>query len=146
MTEKPGSIKPSDTSILIVDDNPQYTQLLKKILGLGFGYNDITSVDSPQKALQLIEESPERFKMLFVDYRFPEVVNGGDLLLKLKELDLMKEKVAFLITSEPTVDNQRQALRAGAQGVVAKPFARTSIQQQLDKVERSLQMDSKDQF
>lgn len=141
-----GSITSPGTPILIVDDNPQYTQLLKRILGTGFGYQDITTVNTTEAAYKLISESPERFQMLFVDFRFPEGATGGDLLTRLKDSNLMDEKVAFLITSEPTVDNQKQALKAGAQGVVAKPFDRNSIQQQLDKVARAERLDDEKQF
>mgnify|MGYP000741753859 CR=1 FL=1 len=133
-------------AILIVDDNPQYTLLLRRILGNGFGYRNITAAETTEEAYRLIAESPHRYQLVFVDYRFPEGTTGGELLARLKRENLMESRVAFLVTSEPTVDNQREALNAGARGVVAKPFTRDCIEQQLQKVERLLKLDTHDQF
>ena len=133
-------------SVLIVDDNVQYSQVLKMILGAGFGMKDVTTVDNLREAYHLISTQPERFQMLFVDFHFPDGENGGDLLTKLQKANLLKDKVAFLVTAEPTVDNQRQAQMAGAKGVVAKPFDRKHLKELLDKVSREQQLVDEDGF
>lgn len=143
---KPDNEKQPETSILIVDDNPQFAGLLRRILDAGFGYKDITLMHSLEEAYRAISSDPEKFSMLFVDFRFPEGGNGGEFLERLKSKDLLQDKVAFLITSEPTVENQRQAMRAGASGVVGKPFDRASLEQQLSKVRRRIETDSSDNF
>ena len=130
------SIKDPSTPILIVDDSVQYTQVLTKILKNVFGYTNITTVDETAEAYKLISSDPERFRMMFVDFRFPSGTTGGDLLTKLNEESLMIDKVAFLITSEPTVDNVKQASAAGAMGVVAKPFDRDQLKKQLERAIR----------
>ena len=130
------SIKDPGTPILIVDDSVQYTQVLTKILKNVFGYTNITTVDETAEAYKLISADPERFRMMFVDFRFPSGTTGGDLLTKLNEESLMIDKVAFLITSEPTVDNVKQASAAGAMGVVAKPFDRDQLKKQLERAIR----------
>ena len=130
------SIKDPGTPILIVDDSVQYTQVLTKILKNVFGYTNITTVDETAEAYKLISADPERFRMMFVDFRFPSGTTGGDLLTKLNEESLMIDKVAFLITSEPTVDNVKQASAAGAMGVVAKPFDRDQLKKQFERAIR----------
>ena len=52
------------SSILIVDDNVQYTKVLTKILQAGFGYNDITSSESVEAALELVAQDPDRFQLI----------------------------------------------------------------------------------
>lgn len=133
-------------SVLIVDDNVQYSQVLKMILGAGFGYQNVTTVDNLQEAYNLVSTEPERFNMLFVDFHFPDGESGGDFLQRLQTNKLLGNKVAFLVTAEPTVDNQRQAQQAGAKGVIAKPFDRKHLKEQLEKVEREKQLNEADGF
>ncbi len=142
----PKSIRDAATPILIVDDNLQYSEILKRVLGQGMGYSNITAVHSTAEAFELLSREPQRFSLLFVDYRFPEGETGGELLERLKSERLLSDKVAFLITSEPNVDNQRQALNAGARGVVAKPFNRKVLEEQLEKAQRSLDADQNESF
>ena len=135
-----------ETPILIVDDNPQYTKVLSKILEAGFGYHNITTAESTREAYELVEADPSRFRLMFVDYNFPSGDSGGELLHKLREREWLTDKVAFLITSEPTVDNMSEAMAAGAMGVVAKPFDRNDLRKQLDKARQSFYLDNTDSF
>lgn len=140
MTDSKQSIISPETPVLIVDDNPQYTLVLKKMLQAAFGYQNITSVESTEEAFDLLKAEPDRFRLLFVDYMFPSGDGGGALLRKLNQDSLLQGKVAFLITSEPTIDNMKEALSAGAQGVVAKPFDREGLRRQIEKAERAMQV------
>lgn len=140
------TLRTPDTEILIVDDNPQYTMVLKKILLSGFGFHNVTAVEDSPAALQLVTDDPERFRLMFVDFNLPGGETGGNLLGELKKSGLLENKVAFLITSDPTVDNTKQALAAGAYGVVAKPFDRDDIERQLEKAERALFLETVDSF
>ncbi|RMG42818.1 MAG: response regulator [Candidatus Dadabacteria bacterium] len=146
MTTKKRDISNPETSVLIVDDSMQYSMVLQKILQGVFGYHDVTTVDNPGDAFKLISEDPEKFGMLFVDYNFPDGNTGGDLLNQLAKNDLIKDKVAFLITSEPTPDNMKAAINAGALGVVAKPFDREELKRQLEKARRAREIDEVDSF
>lgn len=135
-----------ESQVLIVDDSTQYASVLHKILSNGFGFKNITRVESTESAYELLSKNPEQFKLLFVDYNFPSGVTGGDLLTKLKETHLMDGKVAFLITSEPTPDNVKQAVMAGAFGIVAKPFDRTELGRQLERVKRAIDSSKVESF
>lgn len=146
MDDKLKAITDHSTAVLIVDDSIQYCQVLTRILQNGLGFMNVTSVENTQSALDLIEKEPERFGLLFVDYHFPDGTSGGKLLDQLKTLDLLGNKVAFLITSEPTADNLKEAVAAGALGVVAKPFDRGELQRQLEKAHRSITMKNTEGF
>ena len=126
------------TSVLIVDDNVQYAGMLKRILGNAFGYQDVCMVEDIGAAYTLISSSPERFQLLFIDYNFPNGVTGGELLERLQKDEMLRGRVAFLITADPTIENMKQAMAAGAQGVVAKPFNREDLKSKLRDAERSI--------
>ncbi len=146
MNSKLQGIEPSETSVLIVDDSAQYAGVLKKILGAVFGYADVTTVNTTDEAYEMVRQSPQRFKLMFVDYNFPSGISGGELLKQMAAQDLMKEKAAFLITSEPTIDIVKSALAAGALGVVAKPFDRTELGKQLEHAARAVMLDKNESF
>ena len=140
------STKDPNTPILIVDDNPQYAQVLTRMLEGGFGFTDITAVSDTATGLALMKASPSRFRLLFIDFRFPSGETGVELLRRLASAGLLAGKVAFLITSEPTPENLKEAVECGALGVVAKPFDRAELTRQLDKAERALQVAAAESF
>ena len=146
MAEQTTILSNFDTPILIVDDNVQFANLLKRILEGAFGYKNITMLEDSDAAYSLINSDPQRFKLLFVDFNFPSGNTGGELLTRLAANSLLKNKAAFLITSEPSTENVNQAKRAGAVGVVAKPFDRQELQRQLEIAERRLQVDNGEFF
>ncbi|MBX7138588.1 MAG: response regulator [Oligoflexia bacterium] len=146
MPSLPKSIGPDETKVLIVDDSKEYAQVLKRILGGVFGYGDVTYVETTEEAYRMIAKEPERFQLVFVDYNFPGSETGGDLLKRLKDSSLMEQKVAFMITSEPTVDNMKLATASGALGVVAKPFDREQLRSQLSKAALSIKTDQGESF
>jgi DNA-binding NtrC family response regulator len=146
MEEKTSIIDAVESPILIVEDNPQYAKVLERMLKAALGYTNITHVDNTAEAFKRIEQDPSYFRLLFVDYNFPIGESGGRLLEKLQESKLLQGKAAFLITSDPSVENVKQATNAGAVGVVAKPFNTEQIRVQLDKARRSLFAEEVDYF
>lgn len=139
-------ISDPNSSVLIIDDNVQYSKVLTKMLEQGFGYLNIKVVHTLEEGYKLISENPLEYKLLFIDFRFPSGGTGGDLFLRLSKERLLDGKAAFLITSEPNVDNVKLANDCGAMGVVAKPFDRTQLRKQLEKAKRSILVDSNESF
>jgi DNA-binding response OmpR family regulator len=76
--------------ILVVDDEPDITLMLKKVLeGNGFR---VDSFDEPSAVLQNFK--PEIYDLLILDIKMP-YINGFELYLKLREKD-QHVKVCFL--------------------------------------------------
>jgi DNA-binding NtrC family response regulator len=136
----------NETPILIVDDSLQYSQVLQKILKVAFGYQQVTTVASVEEAEKVLADNPDYFKLFFVDYNLPNGRTGTEFLEQLKDQNELNQSVAFLITADPSVENQKEALRYGALGVVAKPFDRKELEKQLGKAKRSLECREEDSF
>ena len=136
----------TENPVLIVEDSKQYATVLQKMLANGFGFKNITHVESVEAATELLKADPNHFKVLFVDYNFPSGVTGGELLQKLKDTNQMSGKITFLMTSEPTPDNVKQAVMAGAFGIVAKPFDRNELTKQLEKAQRAIDTEKIESF
>ena len=130
------------TPILIVDDNPQYSLVLQRILQSVFQFECISVCDTLAAGYAALKQQRGFYKLIFVDFRFPGTETGAELLVKLAREGLLKDVSAFLITSEPTVDNMKMAHSAGAVGVVAKPFDRDELAKQLEKASRLIKLES----
>lgn len=132
--------------VLIVDDSMQFASLLRKMLESGLGYQDITHVENTTKAYELIAGSPHHYGVIFIDFRFPDGETGGELLTRLGSEGLLTHSISFLITSEPSSENLKQAKDAGAFGVIAKPFNRDVLRTQLERAEASIAADNIEYF
>lgn len=131
----------------MVDDNPQFSMILRRLLEGALGYKDVTVLESVDPALELLKTSPlGHFGVLFVDYNFPDGKTGLDLLEEAYRQGYTKGVAAFLVTSEPTVERMKRALAAGAYGMVAKPFNREEIRKQLEKAARDIALDASESF
>ena len=83
-------INSNSKRILVVDDEPDITLMLKKVLeGNGFR---VDSFDEPSAVLQNFE--PGTYELLILDIKMPSI-NGFELYLKLREKD-QHVKVCFL--------------------------------------------------
>ncbi len=138
-------IKDPSTPVLIVDDSQDYAKMLERLLRVKCGYTNIVIKHSTSEAWELIERGQD-FSLFFVDYNFPVGENGTAFLRKLAARNLLEGRVAFLITSEPTLKNMEEASAAGAAGVVAKPFDIKQLLEQIDRAGRKLFSDSIDTF
>lgn len=132
------SLHDAATPILIVDDSVQFSKVLSRILEGVFGYKNITILHDTGEALGVIAAEPERFKLLFVDYRFPSGMNGAELLSALHQKALIEHKAAFLITSDPSPEGVKLAKSSGAIGIIAKPFDREQLRKQLEIADRTV--------
>ena len=114
--------------VLIVDDEPSIVSLLARSLQAR-GYQ-VRSAAGGQEAIALLES--ESFDLLIVDLKMPDV-DGLTVIRRGKELD--PYLAVLVITGFVTLDSVLQALYAGAQAFVLKPFG---PQELLDAVDRTL--------
>ncbi len=114
-------------SILVVDDEKLIRWSLKEALGQE-GYK-VTLAEDGKSALEALESEP--FDAVLLDFKLPDL-NGLELLTKLRERD--KELPVVMITSHSSVEHAVQAMRAGANDYVAKPFRTEDIALRVERV------------
>ena len=78
-------------TILLVDDEPDVTELLKDFLELK-GYENIETAGSGKEALEIISLKKPRFA--FLDIQLSDEVNGIEVLGKSKDC-LLKQKLSW---------------------------------------------------
>lgn len=114
--------------ILIVDDFETMRNILNNMLAQ-LGFSDITQAHNGKaawKQIQLIE-----FDIVLADWNMPEM-NGLELLKKIKEHNNFSHIPVVMITAEGEKNKIIEAISAGANGYILKPF-------NLDKLKFTLQ-------
>ena len=105
----------TSASILVIDDEAAIRESLEVLLTLeGFGIR--TAIDGEQ-GLRILEQ--ENFDLVLLDLALPGQ-SGLELLPQIKERQ--PEMPVIMITAYGTVDNVVEAIRAGAENFVQKPW------------------------
>src|SRR5579863_6991627 len=109
------SSNPSNASILVIDDEAGIRESLEVLLSLE-GYSVRMASDGEQ-GLRILEL--ENFDLVLLDLALPGQT-GLELLPRIKVLQ--PELPVIMITAYGTVDNVVEAIRAGAENFVQKPW------------------------
>ena len=114
------------TRILVIDDNAVAREVMRDMLESS-GY-EVVSASSATEALTLFVD--DRIALVLTDIVMPDM-SGLELLdaMRLHRPNLP----IVLVTGANTRDNLTEALRRGADGLVAKPFTREELDQALTK-------------
>lgn len=123
-------VKPARRA-LVVDDVPGITHVVSNALSLqGFR---VRTVHDPREALEICRT--ESFELIMLDVRMP-YMSGIELLGRLKPLNPSATYVVMTAEDQDNLKTVIQALRAGAQGFVLKPFR---IAELISSVEMALE-------
>ena len=109
------SVYTSNVRILVIDDEAAIRESLEVLLSLE-GYTVRLAVDG-EEGLRTLEQ--ETFDMVLLDLALPGQ-SGLELLPQIKERQ--PELPVIMITAYGTVDNVVEAIRAGAENFVQKPW------------------------
>jgi two-component system OmpR family response regulator len=113
--------------VLVVDDTKNIRALLTKCLEIE-GYTVKTAADG-KTALEII--SNERFDLIFLDIRMPEV-SGTEVLRRMREVGINTPVV--IITAFGTVKNAVDCTQLGAVAYLQKPFTENKIKTVLEEM------------
>lgn len=121
----------SDSTVLVVDDDPSVGDALRVILSES-GYRAFLAT-SGRNARHIADK--QSFDVAIIDVGLPDI-SGLDLLCYLREGN-MKLRV-IIITAQPTPKIIEEARRLGAVDVLRKPFSPSDV---LDAIRMALRED-----
>jgi DNA-binding NtrC family response regulator len=126
------TIRMSSTNILVVDDEPAISSLLKEILeDEGFS---VTVAKDGNTARQKRRE--RRFDLILLDIWMPDV-DGITLLQEWRECGFLMDSQVIMISGHGTVETAVEATRLGAYDFIEKPLSTSKL---LITIERALEM------
>ena len=105
----------SSPCLLLVDDEPALANLLKKYLER-LGYQ-VDACTHPREALKLLDENPERYRLLVTDLTLPDM-NGGDLMDQFARQGM--DSPVCIVTGDISPRSRLTVQRAAA--YLMKPF------------------------
>lgn len=116
--------------ILIVDDFATMRKILKNILKQ-LGFKNIIEADDGKSALKILKK--ENFDLILSDWNMPEI-SGLELLNKVKSDNELKNIPFVMVTAEAQKDNILEAVKAGVNSYIVKPFTPETVGEKLNKI------------
>lgn len=130
--------KEEPLSVLVVDDDPITLLGLKKLLEKS-GRRVCTAEDGDDALTLALETLPD---MIITDWRMPKV-SGIDLCKILRSTSITKHIYIIMLTGKETDEELIQALDAGADDFVIKPFTPRVLSARLNSGERIIRFQQK---
>ncbi|HAW13659.1 MAG TPA: phosphate regulon transcriptional regulatory protein PhoB [Cellvibrionales bacterium] len=117
--------------ILIVDDERSIRDMIKVALEL-VGFHCIEAASAVQAMPIIVDERPD---LILLDWMMPEV-SGIELLRRLRRESVTQEIPVILLTAKSEEQNTVQALEAGADDYITKPFSARELTARIKSVLR----------
>jgi two-component system chemotaxis response regulator CheY len=116
---------------LLVDDSKTMRNIQKKVLSAMPGLEFAEAGDGVE-ALQVIGATPSGFDFIIIDWNMPNM-DGITLIHKIRSTD--KKTLLIMATTEAEKGRVLEAIRAGVNNYVVKPFTPESL---MEKVSQTL--------
>lgn len=119
-------MRPSRLSILITDDDRQFRETLRELLGLQ-GFDTLTAADG-EEALAIVRAS--EVHLLMLDMHMPRLT-GLETIQRVKQINALLPCILMSARLDEVI--RRQAERARAFSVLAKPITRVELTRAVDR-------------
>ncbi len=121
-------------TILVVDDDPNITNLLVRIIEKE-GYKNVLTADSGEKALSLVQGN--NVSIVLTDVRMPSMT-GIELMERVKEIN--SSVIVIIITAFGSIDMAVECIKKGANDFITKPFSSDIVILAIDKAIKDRQL------
>jgi putative two-component system response regulator len=125
--------------VLLVEDDPDTMELLENAL-VHFGY-EVTSAGNGLEALELMRS--DHYPLIISDWEMPEM-SGIELCREVRQRMSSSYTYFILLTMRSGTHHVVDALHAGADEFLSKPFDPHELQMRLQVAERILSLESRD--
>ncbi|MCX7758895.1 MAG: response regulator [bacterium] len=105
--------------IMVVDDDPNIVELVRKILDLE-GYQSI-GANGSKDALVILDEYWKDISVIICDYMMPEM-DGLELVRNIRKNPLYNDIKIIMLTAIDTFDIIKQSMVLGVKDYIVKPF------------------------
>ena len=116
--------------VLVVDDFATMRKIVRNILKQ-IGFEDITEAEDGSVALRLIKSEP--VGLVVSDWNMPNM-SGLDLLKEIRKNPQTASLPVFMVTAEGLKENVMEAVKAGVNNYVVKPFTAEVLQEKIETI------------
>jgi two-component system, chemotaxis family, chemotaxis protein CheY len=119
-----------DTKFLVVDDYLSMRRMVKSVLK-DLGYSNVAEADDGSTALPLLRNGD--FDFLITDWNMPGMP-GLELLKAVRANDRLAKLPVLMVTAEAKREQIVEAVQAGVNGYIIKPFTAEVLKEKLAKI------------
>ncbi len=116
--------------ILVVDDMSTMRRIVKNILKQ-LGFSNMDEAENGQEALQKLRA--DTFGFVVSDWNMP-VMPGIEMLRAIRADEKLKHIPVLMVTAEAQKENLIEAIQAGVNNYVVKPFTAETMQEKINKI------------
>ncbi len=123
---------------MVVDDSKAMRMILKRLL-TDCGYEDLVEAGDGQSALDLVSglSAAEQPELILVDWNMP-IMNGLEFVEAMRAQPRFRQTVLVMITTETAIERIQQALEAGADEYMMKPFTKEVLLEKLELIKSGM--------
>ena len=114
--------------VLIVDDFATMRRIVRNVLRQ-IGFTNMVEADNGKNALKILKK--ENIDLILCDWNMPEMP-GIDLLKTLRSENELKSIPFVMVTAEAQKDNIIEAVKAGVNSYIVKPFTAETVSEKLN--------------
>ncbi len=116
--------------ILVVDDFSTMRRIVRNILKQ-IGHTDVEEAEHGKEALQKLQQGG--FDFVVSDWNMP-VMTGLELLVEVRADPALKHLPFLMVTAESKQENVVEAIKAGVNNYIVKPFTADVLKSKIDKI------------
>jgi two-component system chemotaxis response regulator CheY len=117
-------------TVLIADDSAMMRKVVKKNLIALAPDANVIEVSDGNEAFKEFEAHKSEVKLVLTDWNMPNLT-GIELVRQLRSVDPDKTVPIVMVTSEATADKVKQAVLAGVNNYLSKPFTPDSFKEKI---------------
>ena len=121
----------ADLKFLIVDDSPTMRRIVFNTLKR-LGYSEIEEAEHGAEALEKLKTIPG-FNFIVTDWNMP-VMDGLQLVQEIRANEEWKKIPILMVTTRSVKDDIIDAMKAGVNNYVVKPFTPEVLKQKIDLI------------
>jgi len=116
--------------ILVVDDFGSMRKIIKGLLKQ-IGFQNIEEADDGSTALEKLKIG--EFDLVICDWNMPKVP-GIEVLKAVRNDPRLKDLPFLMVTAEAKKDNVMEAVKAGVNQYIVKPFTAETLKKKIEKI------------
>ena len=116
--------------ILTVDDFSTMRRIVRNILRQ-LGYNNIVEAEDGAAGLEILQN--QEIDFVISDWNMPNMT-GLELLKAIRSDAKLKDLPVLLVTAEALKENVLEAVKAGVNGYIVKPFTAETLKEKIDSI------------
>jgi two-component system chemotaxis response regulator CheY len=116
--------------ILTVDDFSTMRRIIRNILRQ-LGYSNITEAEDGVAALDVLQQ--QEIDFVISDWNMPKMT-GLELLRAIRADEKLRKVPVLLVTAEALKENVVEAVKAGVNGYIIKPFTAETLKEKINAI------------